>query len=328
MVVPSNPALSDSFTDFHNLIEAINAARRVARDFVTGSHLERMDDGDMADMDDEQHHHPGSSHATTTPWSVSVNCAHLHPHYGTTKTPEQVLEELKAEEAAGEVDVNYQKFQEQRMMARRSPYPTVVLEVCARPPPDFGAAPPPSSPANNKEETKITSEDISKLEALFGQSAHMNHPTKHMTPKEEEDDFYSRIGNSIQELSVVTPMQMAQDYIATHDPHVPPTAAFTTSDAEEPDEAFEFVFTNLSMMAEQAANEDNDDPRYYVVLPHFCAASATSLEKFCTQIQTICHATTELRGRLAAVECFHPEHILPTHRAPISVVALQWKPKK
>ena len=311
VVVPSNQALCDSFVEFNNLIETINGARRVARDFVTGSHLERMD-GDDDDDDDE-----------STPWSVSVNCAHLHPTYG-AKTPEEELQDLRTEEAAGEVDVNYLKFKEQRMMARRSPYPTVVLEVCARPPPDFGAAPPPpaasSSSSSTEETSPVTSNDISKLEALFGKSAHMNHPTKHVTPKEEEEDFYSRIGNTIQELSAMNPMQMAQDYIATHDPHVPPTAAFTTSAAQEPDEAFEFVFTNICMMAESAV----DAPRYYTVLPHFCAASATSLEKFGDQVQRICDATTECRGRVV-MESFHPEHILPTRRAPVPVLSFQWK---
>ena len=315
VVVPSNAALTENFTDFHNLVGAINAARRVARDFVTGSHLERMD-GDNGDDDDDDEQ-------DATPWSVSVNCAHLHPLYG-VQTPEQELQDLKAEEEAGEVDLNYQKFQHQRMMARRSPYPTVVLEVCARPPPDFGASPPRRAAEGDGEGAEVTSADITKLEALFGRSAHMNHPTKHTTSKEEEDDFYSRIGNTIREISSVTPMQMAQDYIAAHDPRVPSTAAFTVSDAEEPDEAFEFVFTNLSMMKEQAID---DAPRYYVVLPYFCTASATSLEKFCDQIHTICNATTELRDRLEPVECFHPEHISPTHRALVPMVSLQWKKK-
>lgn len=315
VVLPSNQALCDSFPDFHKLVETVNAVRRTARDFVTGSHLERMD-GD--DEDDEE-----------SPWSVSVNCAHLHPNYG-RKTPEQELEELKAEEEAGEVDLNYQKFKAQRMMARRSPYPTVVLEVCARPPPDFGATPPPEAAAAGSaaNEDQVTAADISKLEALFGQSAHMQHPTKHTTAADEEEDFYARIGDTIQELSPVTPLQLAQDYIATHDPHVPSTAAFTTTDATEPDEAFEFVLTNLSMMAEQAAddggNDDASSPRFYVVLPHFCDASATSLEKFGSCLAALCEASAELRDHVEFTT-YHPEHILPTRRAPVPVVSMQWK---
>ena len=314
VVIPSNPIFSEYFPAFDQLIETINAARRHARDYVTGTHLERMD---AADDEDEE-----------MPWSVSVNCAHLHPKYG-QKTAEQELQALKEEEEAGEVDVNYQHFLEQHQAARRSPFPTIVVEVRASPPPDFGAVPPTAqaaaaaaSPQPSSDEPAVTADDIQKLEALFGQSAHMNHPTKHMTAKDEEEDFYARIGNSIKELSAVTPMQMAQDYIAAHDPHVPSEASFTITDAEQVDEAYEFVFTNFAMMAEQAA-AGQASPRYYVVLPHFCAASATSLEKFTGQLQRIAHVLQDVKGKLE-IETFHPEHILPTHRAPVPVLSLQW----
>ena len=310
VVIPSNDALCSSFAEFNNLIETVNSARRHARDYVTGNHLERMD-GDYENEEGEE----------DVPWSVSVNCAHLHPNFG-EKTPEEELEELKQEEADGEVDLNYREYKERRTKARQSPYPTIVVEVRASPPPDFGRAAPATSRSKDSSSSSpstVTAQDISKLEALFGQSAHMNHPTKHMTAADEEEDFYARIGESIQELSAVTPMQMAEDYIATHDPHVPPTAAFTTSDAQEVDEAYEFVWTNVAMMAEQGA----ENPRYYVVLPHFCAASATSLEKFCHQMMRIADTLSDVRGRLE-ITTYHPEHILPTRRAPVPVLALQW----
>jgi hypothetical protein len=316
IVIPANKALSESFDEFNQLIETVNAARRHGRDYVTGSHLERMDGDDIDD-------------GTEIPWSVSVNCAHLHPNFG-EKTPEQELEEMKAEEEAGEVDLNYKEYQKQKQAARRSPYPTIVVEVRAHPPPNFGASPSPmrqaqaNKPTGGGEEesssSTVTAEDIQKLEALFGQSAHMNHPTKHLTAKDEEEDFYARIGNSIEELSSVTPMQLAQDFIAMNDPHVPPDSSFTTSDAQEVDEAYEFVFTNFAMMAEQGYR----NPRYYVVLPHFCAASATSLEKFTDQLLRLCMASSELRGRLD-IDTYHPEHLSPTRRAPVPVLSLQWK---
>ena len=183
MVIPSNTAFSESFPTFDQLIETINAARRAARDYVTGTHLERMDSAANHDDDDDD------DDGEETPWSVSVNCAHLHPKYG-QKTPQQELQELKDEEEAGEVDVNYQHFLEQRMAARRSPFPTIVVEVRASPPPDFGAAPKAtqsSTQSYNKDDDKVTADDIQKLEALFGQSAHMNHPTKHLSAKEESN---------------------------------------------------------------------------------------------------------------------------------------------
>lgn len=304
VVIPSNPTLMESFSEYDQLIEAINGARRHARDYITGAHLGRMDGDD--DEDDD--------------WSVSVNCAHLHPNFG-QRTPEQELQDLKDEEEAGEVDLNYQEFKKKRIQARRSPYPTIVVEVRASPPPDFGASRAAAAPSSTEPKEEVTSDDIQRLEALFGQSAHMNHPTKHLSQKEEEEDFYARIGNSIQELSAVSPMQMAQDYIARHDPHIPPEASFTTSDAQEVDEAYEFVFTNFAMMAEAASRTP---PRYYVVLPHFCDASATSLEKFTSKVQEICSTLSELRGKVE-IETFHPEHIMPTRRAPVPVLSFQWK---
>ena len=316
VVIPSNQALTESFHTFHDLMEAVNAARRHARDYVTGSHLERMD-GDDDDNDNDDGYQQ--------PWSVSVNCAHLHPQFG-QKTAAEELAELQAEDEAGEVDLHYQDYQQQRLAARRSPYPTIVVEVRASPPPNFGAAAkPPTSNNNNNNDDKVTAEDISKLEALFGQSAHMSHPTAHRSAREEEEDFYARIGQSITELSAVTPLQLAQTFMAQQDPTVPADAAFTTSDATEVDEAYEFVFTNFAMMAEQAAAAaDNGEPRYYVVLPHFCAASATSLEKFATQCMKLTTVLPELRDRLE-LNTYHPEHLAPTHRAPVPVLSLQWR---
>ena len=69
--------------------------------------------------------------------SVSINCAHLHPQYG-MQTPEEQLAELKREEEEGEVDVNMQEYKKRRDEARRSPYPSVIVEVQSTPPPDFG----------------------------------------------------------------------------------------------------------------------------------------------------------------------------------------------
>jgi hypothetical protein len=303
VVLPSNTDLNDSFASFNTLIESINGARRHARDYVTDAHLDRIEEDDDGDE-----------------WSVAVNCAHLHPNFG-EKTADEELTELQEEETAGEVDVNYREFQEKRRLARRSPYPTVVLEVRASPPVDFGSAPlqatnHPAAETN----TLVTADDLQKLEALFGRSAHMNHPTKHLTSKEEEEDFYSRIGANIQELSSVTPLQLAQDYIASHEAQLPAEASFTSSGAQEIDEAYEFLFTNFAMMAEQAAQY----PRYYVALPQFCSASATSLEKFVTKLTELCESLTELKGHLV-METWHPEHIEATRRAPIPVLSIQWK---
>ena len=101
--------------------------------------------------------------------SVSINCAHLHPNYG-EKTPEQQLEDMKEEEESGEVDLNLQEYKKRRNEARRSPYPSVIVEVMSTPSPDF--TPPPMSfadPDGDLEygEEEITSDDIARLNAIF-----------------------------------------------------------------------------------------------------------------------------------------------------------------
>ena len=66
--------------------------------------------------------------------SVSINCAHLHPKYG-EKSPNEIVAEMTAEDFAGETDVNLIEYRNRRDEARRSPYPSVIVEVRATPPP-------------------------------------------------------------------------------------------------------------------------------------------------------------------------------------------------
>ena len=317
MVIPSNEYMANDFSVFNSVIETINKARRHARDYVTESHWDRMDSREADEPDAE--------------WSVSVNVAHLHPEFG-KKTPEEELQELKEQEEAGEVDVNYLEYLERRNLARRSPYPTVVIEVRATPPPDFGqASPPPMAEAAtqgaSQGESDISSEDIMKLEQLFGKSAHLNHPTKHSTAKQEEEAFYSAIGGSIEELTTMNSLQMAQNFIAAVDASAPATAAFTESDTAEVDEAYEFVFTNIAMMTEtiKMAQEGSlGDVRHYVVLPRFVTSAATSLEKFSQQVLEIANTLPDLANRIH-IQTYHPEHIHEAQRSPVPIVMLQWK---
>ena len=44
MVIPGNKDLSENFHVFDDFINAVNAARRNARDYVTDSNLEKLDD--------------------------------------------------------------------------------------------------------------------------------------------------------------------------------------------------------------------------------------------------------------------------------------------
>ena len=124
--------------------------------------------------------------------SVSINAAPLHPNYG-EKTAGQILAEMKKEDEDGEVDLNVKEYIERRDRARRSPYPTVVIEVRATPPPDFGNNSPPApdvvSPGTEEMGSAegVSKEAVQKLEALFGQSAAI-------APKRSDDAFYDAIG--------------------------------------------------------------------------------------------------------------------------------------
>jgi hypothetical protein len=115
---------------------------------------------------------------------VSVNCAHLHPKFG-EKSPEQQLKELKQEEEEGEVDLNLAEYKERRLQARRSPYPSIVVEVRSMAPPEF-TPPPPTAPKtpqaldddvvgagddNDSDDFPIDSAFVQQLEALFSKSS-------------------------------------------------------------------------------------------------------------------------------------------------------------
>ena len=127
---------------------------------------------------------------------VSINCAHLHPQYGVA-TPKEELAAMKHEEEEGEVDVNLQDYKKRRDEARRSPYPSVIVEVQSTPPPDFGArrdeAAMEAAAADMEAAKKVdsdadvTSDDVKKLEALFGMSA-----AKKSTSA--DDPFYDALG--------------------------------------------------------------------------------------------------------------------------------------
>lgn len=345
VVIPSNDVLQNNFTVFNNLIAAMNDARRSARDYVTEAHWQRLDDRVAAAAADDNNNNEEE-------WSVSVTCAHLHPKFG-QKSSQGYNQEKEGQQQqqgiqGGEIDVRYQEFLQRRVLARQSPYPTVVIEVRASPPPEFSPPSPPPPPPqalanaknnNNGPSEGVTAADILKLEKLFGRSAHLNHPTKHTTKKQEEEAFYSAIGNGstrIQELSALSPLTMAQNYMARADPTIPPTAAFTESRTATVDEAYEFIFTNIAMMAETVDCQEDDDKknnnnsigggdvRHYVVLPNFVTSAATSLEKFTRQCQSILNTLPELANRID-IETYHPEHVHEAQRSPMPIVLLKWK---
>lgn len=314
------------------MIESINQARRAARDYVTDYSLERLDEQLHGEGDDRD-------------WVVSVKCAHLHPNYG-VKTPEQELEEIKEEEMNGEIDLNLQEYKRQRIVARQSPYPSVVIEVLAMAPPNY-TPPPPTGPVSPKsvdeieddtndsydedsssssspasDDMKIDSEFVQQLESLFSKSSLDE-------TKSKDGEFYESIGSHIETFSAVTPLSVAQNWIATKDPLFNATkCAFTVSDATHVDEAYEFVFTNLGMQTSRFLDGDRlagAQKRQYLVMSHFLSSSATSLEKFSIQAEKIIRLLP-LVGDKVDVLCFHPESVNENKRCPVPVIVLQWKP--
>jgi hypothetical protein len=88
-------------------------------------------------------------------------------------TPEEKLASLKHE-----VDVNLQEYKNRREEARRSPYPSVIVEVMSTPPPDFGARRDEAvteaaarDAGKTDEKDDVTSDDVRRLEVLFAMSA-------------------------------------------------------------------------------------------------------------------------------------------------------------
>lgn len=102
-----------------------------------------------------------------------------------------------------DVDVNYEEMKKRRQEARQAPYPTIVLEVMASPPPNFNQSPPPSAAKeaipSEGEVNRISGADVQKLEALFGQSAATDHPTSQADEEKEvvdndEEAFWNSFG--------------------------------------------------------------------------------------------------------------------------------------
>lgn len=119
-------------------------------------------------------------------------------------TSEEQLAALQREEEEGEVDVNLQEYKKRRNEARRSPYPSVIVEVLSTPSADFGsrrrrqmedegevaaaAAAAGAAARENSFDSDVTSEDVKRLEALFAMSA----ATK--SQKSIDDPFYDALG--------------------------------------------------------------------------------------------------------------------------------------
>mmetsp|Transcript_13288 Transcript_13288/g.28834 ORF Transcript_13288/g.28834 Transcript_13288/m.28834 type:complete len:354 (+) Transcript_13288:1252-2313(+) len=271
--------------------------------------------------------------------SVSINCAHLHPQYG-IPTPAEQLAQLKDEE--DEVDVNLEEYKKRRDEARRSPYPSVIVEVMSTPPPDFGSGARRVSADEAMEaavaaakenvhimegsstskkvdaDADVTSEDVKRLEALFGMSAADKSSSV-------DDTFYDALGEAFGNEQIIpeTPLSMAQTWVLNNDPFFNElTSTFTNSNTRHVDAAYEYIFHNLAML--QNDDSTKRGQKSYVVLPNFLPTSATSFDRFAGQVSNIIRVMPSMAEKVM-VSTFHPEHVVKSTRAPVPIVVIPWK---
>eukprot|EP00816_Leptocylindrus_hargravesii_P007429 CAMPEP_0196807284 /NCGR_PEP_ID=MMETSP1362-20130617/7241_1 /TAXON_ID=163516 /ORGANISM="Leptocylindrus danicus, Strain CCMP1856" /LENGTH=474 /DNA_ID=CAMNT_0042181129 /DNA_START=43 /DNA_END=1467 /DNA_ORIENTATION=- len=310
MVLPSVTEL-ESFSIFDGMVQAVNKARRNARDYLTDYSVEKASG---SSSDDE-------TSDTAAEWMTAVNMAHLHPGFGASNTAAAAAEGGEVEK--NDEDPKITAYREKKMKARRSPYPSIVIEVRATPPME---APERAQESNDNDKSssksEVTKEDLQKLEALFGKSA----STKDDVDPEEE--FYKAIGKTkgIQMLSFITPLDKVKSWvIGNADNYEPETSTFGHSDTMHVDSAYEFVFGHIAMDFHTfAMNDDLDSHKCsFLVMPNFLSRSATSFEKFSEEVTNIVSVVPGLSDKLK-VSTFHKEHIDEDKRSPKPVIVLEW----
>jgi len=307
LVLPNDSHL-DNFHIFDALVTKIHECRQNARDYMLDVKLEKGDEKkEIGERD----------------WSVSVNFAHLHPKFG-QQTKEEILEELKREEEEGVIDVNLKLYKEKRLLARRSPYPTVCIEVQATPPPDFSEAGPSQGSQTEinmyDEEDRATSEDVQRFEKIFGLSASLGKKSG-----KGDDTFYDAIASvdGIEEISIMSPLKSAQEWIAEHhNSFNMTTSIFSSTKCQQIDEGCEFVFSNIAM--KQSLMLDHRNTSQYLVFERFMSKSATSFEKFSKELDGLISLLPSLKGKLN-IDILHPEHLSSSYKSPVPVLVMSWK---
>jgi len=331
VIVPFCGYFAD-FQSFDKTIQAINLARKNANDFITDVSIERMK------FKEEE-------------WGVHISGACLHPSYG-EQTAKDIMEQMEKEDKDGEIDLNKIEQLNRRNHARRSPYPTLIIEVQASNPDADVTEFPTPGPYNNVpmsdldddlSKRGVLEEIVRKLELIFAQSAAIDaHKGMLLDEKEKnaeikkeegvkksnEEDFFNRIGNidGVEEVMMANPITATQQWVIQNDPlYNQQISSFTSTDASHPDTAYEFVFSNLAMHRYTPGGETKNDinSRSYLILPRFVSSSATSLEKFVSNVNMIFQSIDGLTQK-ASISFMHPEHVDENKRSPVAVVILEW----
>lgn len=297
----------DDFESFERVMQAIHQARKNGLDFITDLSIESLERKTKSVVSDHE-------------WSIAVNGASLHPDY---QTPKEILDQM---ELQGLLDTaeNRQKL-ERRNRARKSPYPTLIIEVKAGPPSEDLS--PNRNDKNNKVELVGALDDVVKrLESIYAMSAALHKRGK----DNSEDIFFNAIGtvSGIEEVAPVNAMELTHAWIQENDPHYNQSlSTFTSSDLQHIDSAYEFVFLNLSLhdyVPFQASSPKvKPGTRSYLVLPKFISSSATSFEKFASDIESIIQTIAGLDRRVS-ISSMHPESIDSDKRSPHPVIIIQW----
>ncbi len=128
-------------------------------------------------------------------------------------------------------------------------------------------------------------------------------------------------------------MENTKQWVVENDPsYNKHFSTFISSDLKHVDSAFEFVFLNLSLhkyVPSSGVSDSNIKQRYhsgarsYLVLPKFATSSATSFEKFTSDVRNIIQEIDGLEERVS-VMAMHPEHIETDKRSPSPCIVLQW----
>ena len=339
VVAPSCQELASSFSVFDHLILSINEARRNARDYVTDFALKNNN----ADSDWHQE------------WVTSVSMAHLHPDYGTYVQNSSGESTIKGPSTSKtEEDPATKAYIERKMVARRSPYPSMVIEVRSMPPfvnesPQDAsrkkAGEAASRPRQPDQDESVSMEDVKKLEALFGMKATFSSPEDNRehevveTSKSGEDALWDAIGKAtgIEQITFLTPVDIGQKWVAENDRlYDAGSSYFASFDTQYVDAAYEFVFATISMQRNRAkaaiATENNRTAgdislkRDYLLMPNFLSKAATSFDKFSGQVQNIINAIPGI-SEVLTVSTFHPEHVDKSQRSPIPILVLEWIPQ-
>lgn len=296
----------DDFESFDSVMQAIHQARKNALDLITDLSIEKLEKANKSMQRKEE-------------WRISVNGASLHPDY---QTPKQILDQM---ELQGLLDIEENRqILERKNRARKSPYPTLVIEVKAEPQSEDVIM---EKKETNKVELVGALDDVVKrLESIFAMSAAM-----HKRGKDgNEDMFFNAIGlvPGIQELAPVNAMELTQGWIQENDPDFNERlSTFTSSDLKHADSAYEFVFLNLSLHKylplQSPTTTLKPGARSYLILPKFISSSATSFDKFAHDVRRII-GTIDGLDRRVSISSMHPEHIDAAKRSPHPVIVLQW----